>query len=66
MILDTVKLNSTTAIVKVHKDAFINEVPFIEKIAEEIGEYGNVVSYQTKKEGSVVKILFKLLSNEIK
>lgn len=64
MIYDITPINSTTTIVRLPKESFINEIPFIEKIAEDIGEYGNVESYEVKREGSIIKIFFKLVRNK--
>lgn len=55
-------VNSHTVAVNMHKKEFINEVPFIERIAEKIGEYGNILSYKILKKGSMVTILFKLMA----
>lgn len=65
MVLDSVKLNSTMFIARVHESNFVNEIPYIERVAEEIGEYGNIVDYKTMKNGNIVSILFKLLKKNV-
>jgi len=54
------KINSNTIIAKVHKDSFTNEITEVEKIAEEIGIYGKVLSYRIANDGIFSNIIFKV------
>lgn len=62
---NAIQVNSDTVIAQVHQEGFNNEMTEVEKIAEEIGVYGRVLSYRTEKQGNVFNIIFKVSEENI-
>lgn len=56
----TVFINSKTAIVTMPRDDFTGDTVQIHRIAEEIGQYGNVVGYKCESAQDRINIIFKL------
>lgn len=65
MIKDVLKINQHTLIARVHKDKFTGEVTEVEKVAEELGQYGNIISYKLKNKGNLVDIIFTIDNPDI-
>lgn len=53
-------VNSKTAVVKVPSKGFLGEITEIERLAERIGQYGNILSYRIDKQGDHTNVIFKL------
>jgi len=53
-------LNSNTIGVEILKESFTNSLPEIEKIAQNIGQYGNIINYETSFSDRKATIVFKL------
>jgi hypothetical protein len=55
--------NSKTAVVLLPAHKFLGSGPEVDRIADEIGQYGNIVSYCTNRTGNTYSIIFKLAKN---
>ena len=52
--------NSKTAVAQVASSKYSGTITEVDKIADEIGQYGNITAYSIQKEGNKTNIIFKL------
>jgi ABC-type uncharacterized transport system substrate-binding protein len=64
--MESVLLNSKTALAKISRQGFYGEITEIEKIAEDIGVYGNVKGYSIDYKDNSALITFMLAKPQTK
>jgi hypothetical protein len=52
--------NSKIAVVQVPSSKYSGSITEVDKLADEIGQYGNITAYSIQKEGNKTNIIFKL------
>jgi hypothetical protein len=61
--MKTVFVNSKKAAVQIFNKRFSGEITEVEKLAEVLGQYGNIVSYKISSSGDDTIVMFDLLEN---
>ena len=52
--------NSKVAVAQIPSSKYSGSVTQVDKLADEIGQYGNITAYTIQKEGNKTNIVFKL------
>lgn len=52
--------NSKVAVVRLLSSKYSGSITQVDKIADEIGQYGNIVNYKIQKQGNKLNIIFDL------
>ena len=52
--------NAKTAVARIPFSKYSGSITQVDKIADEIGQYGNITSYSIQEEGNKINIIFKL------
>jgi hypothetical protein len=59
--MKTFFINSKKAVVQLHNKHFSGELTEVEKLAEILGQYGNIIKYKISREDDITNIFFDLL-----
>ena len=52
--------NSKIAVAEIASSKYSGSITQVDKIADEIGQYGNIVNYKIQKQGNKTNIIFDL------
>ena len=52
--------NSKVAVAQIPSSKYSGSITQVDKIADEIGQYGNITAYNIQKKGNKTNIVFKL------
>ena len=52
--------NSKTAVIQVPSNKYLGSITEVDRLVDEIGQYGNIEEYSIQKKGTKTNIIFKL------
>lgn len=55
--------NSKTAVVQLPNIKYSGSITQVDKLADEIGQYGNIMNYIIQKQGNTTSVIFSLAKN---